>query len=78
MKCYEEIIKLRSVIEVAHYPNIEAVSHRLAKDNTLAQQHFTSYALYCVKDALFYFQSKFGDDSHSPLNTFKAARYFMP
>ena len=72
VKCYEEIIKLRSVIQVAHYPNIEVVSHMLGKGDTLAQQQCTSYALHCVKDALFYFQSKFGDDLLSPLNAFKA------
>ena len=55
MKCYEEIIKLRSVIQESHYPNIEAVSHVLAKGDTLAQQQCTSYALNCLKDALFYF-----------------------
>lgn len=47
----------------------------LAGDNSLAQQQWTSYALDCVKDALLYFQNKFGDDS---LYAFKAARYFMP
>lgn len=34
------------------------------------------YTSLC-EDALLYFQSKFGDDLLSPLNTFKAARYFM-
>ena len=78
VKCYEEIIKLQSVIQVAHYPHIEAISRMLAGGNSLSQQQWTSYALHCVKDALLYFQSKFGDDSLSPLNVFKAARYFMP
>ena len=76
MKCYEEIIKLRSAIQVAHYPNVNAISLTLAGGSTLVQQQWIAYARNCVKDALLYFQSKFGD--HSPLNAFKAARYFMP
>ena len=32
----------------------------------------------CVKAGLKYFENKFGDDSTSPLNVFKAARLFSP
>ena len=38
----------------------------------------TLHALSCVKDGLEYFQQKFGDDSKSPLNAFKAAQYVSP
>ena len=78
MKCYEEIIKLRSAIQVAHYPNVNAISLTLAGGSTLVQQQWIAYARNCVKDTLLYFQSKFGDDTLSPLNAFKAVRYFMP
>ena len=76
--CYEDILKLRSVIQVGHYPNVYAVAHDLAGSNLHSKQQFVSYALSCVQKAFTYFASKFGDDSQSPLNAFKAFRYFSP
>ena len=78
LKYYEEILKLRSAIQVAHYPNVSAVAHTIAGGNPIAEQQWISYALSCVQNGISYFNSKFGNDSQAPLNAFKAARYFSP
>ena len=76
--CYEEVKKLRAVIQTTHYPNVNAVATNLAPANPAIQQQMTLHALSCVMDGLEYFQQKFGDDSKSPLNAFKAAQYMSP
>lgn len=37
-----------------------------------------TYGMNCVKGGIDYFKDKFGDDSATPLNAFKAARLFSP
>ena len=76
--CYEEIKKLRPVIQTAHYPNVDVIAANLAPGNPEAQQQMVSQALSCVKGGLDYFQEKFGNDSISPSNVFRAARYLSP
>ncbi len=76
--CYEEIVKLRAVIQAAHHPNVVAIACSLAHGNIAIQQQWTSYAFTCVEPGLDYFLEKFGDDTKAPLNIFKAARYFSP
>ena len=71
--CYEEVKKLRAVIQTAHYPNVNAIAANLVPANPVIQQQMTFHALSYVKDGLEYFQQNFGDDSKSPLNAFKAA-----
>ncbi len=55
-----------------------AVACELAGNNPKSEQQLVSYALSCVQKAFTCFASKFGDDSQSPLNAFKAFRYFSP
>ena len=76
--CYEEVLKLQSVIQVGHYPNTSAIARELAGGNPHIVQQWVSYALSCVQKAFSYFETKFGDDSQSPLNAFKAFGYFSP
>ena len=76
--CYEEIKKLRAVIQLGHYPNVNAIAAEIAPGNPAVQQQLILYALGCVKDGLEYFQQKFGNDATSPLNAFRAARYMSP
>ena len=76
--CYEEILKLRAVIQTAHYPNVNATAVNTAPGNPIVQQQLVTHALSCVQSGLDYFNEKFGDDTKSPLNAFKAARYFSP
>ena len=61
VNCYEEIVKLRSLISSAYSPNTTAVSQILAPGNTLAQQQYVAYAMSCVQPGIDYFQLKFGD-----------------
>jgi len=67
VNCYEEIVKLRSVISSSNYPNTMAVSQSLAPGNTLAQQLYVAYAMSCVQPGIDYFQLKFGDDTKASL-----------
>ena len=76
--CYGEIKKLRAVIQTGHYPNVNAVAADLAPGNPAGQQQLILHALSCVNDGLEYFKQKFGNDSTSPLNAFRAARYMSP
>ena len=76
--CYEEIKKLRAVIQLGHYPNVNAIAAVIAPGNPAVQQQLILYALGCVKDGLEYFQQKFGNDATSPLNAFRAARSVSP
>ena len=78
VNCYEEIVKLRSLISSAYCPNTTAVSQSLAPGNILAQQQYVAYAMTCVQPGIDYFQLKFGDDMKPPLSQFKAMRYFSP
>ena len=56
--CYEEIVKLRSVISSAYYPNIMAFSQSIAPGNILSQQQYVAYAMSCVQPGINYFKSK--------------------
>ena len=76
--CYEEIKKLRAIIQAAHYPNINAIAADLAPDNSMVQQQLILYTLSCVKDGLEYFQERFSNDSISLLNAVRAARCMSP
>ena len=76
--CYKEVLKLSSVIQVGHYPNTSAIARELAGGDPHIVQQWVSYALSCVHKAFSYFETKFEDDSQSPLNAFKAFRYFSP
>ena len=76
--CYEKILKVRAVIQTAHYPNVNATAVNTAPGNPIVQQQLVTHALSCVQSGLDYFNEKFGDDTKSPLNAFKAARYFSP
>ena len=75
VNCYEDIVKLRSVISSAYYPNI---MQSIAPGNILSQQQYVAYAMSCVQPGINYFKSKFGDDTKPPLSQFKAKRYFSP
>ena len=76
--CYEEVLKLQSVIQVGHYPDTSAIARELAGGDPHIVQQWVSYALSCVHTGFSYFETKFGDDSQSPLNASKAFRYFSP
>ena len=78
VNCYEEIVKLRALLNSTYYPNIRAVAESLVPGDPLAQQQWTAYALSCVKPGLDYFKEKFGDDTKPPLSQFKVMRYFSP
>lgn len=78
VNCYEEIVKLRAVLNTGYHPNIQSVAQSLAPGNIIAQQQWTSYAMSCVQPGLDFFKAEFGDDTKAPLCAFKAMRYFAP
>ena len=78
VNCCEEIAKLRAVLSLTSFPNIQAIAESLAPGNLLGQQQLTTYAFSCVKPGVDYFMEKFGDESKTPLNQFKAMWHFSP
>ena len=72
--CFEEIVRVRTSLTVGHYPNMVAISNRLAVGNPIVAQQWMKYGMDYVRPGIDYFHSKFGNDSSPPLNAFKAAR----
>ena len=59
LRCYEEIIKIRAALQVAHYPNMSAIARHLAPTNITIQQQWMEYGINCVKGGIKYFKDKF-------------------
>ena len=76
--CFEEIVRVRTSLTVGHYPNMTAISNRLAAGNPIVAQQWMKYGMDCVQPGIDYFHSKFGNDCSPPLNAFKAARLASP
>ena len=77
LSCYEEIVKIRSAIHSAFYPNLQAVVRSLTQKVTL-QSQLSTYGLNCVKPGIDYFNEHLGSDLKMPMKFFKAARFFSP
>ena len=76
-ECYEVIRSIIATIHTAHYPNVQAIAHKVSSDNTTNQQ-WINYAYSCLQPGIDYFLARFNDDTVSPLSSFKAARLFSP
>ena len=76
--CYEEVLKIRNVIRIEHYPNLQAIVRQAFPDNTDLQQQWVEYSIGCLQTGLDYLQAKLGNDAQNPVAAFKAARLFSP
>ena len=52
VKCFEEILKIRSAIHTQYFPNVEAVARAFSLDNETLFQQLKAYALTCVQAGL--------------------------
>ena len=78
-ECYEIIRTLTAAANMAHYPNVQAVTASIAGGDPAVQQWWVTYATSCIKPALDYYAEHLKADLMSvPLNAFKAARMFSP
>ena len=78
LQCYEIINSITAAVELAHYPNVEAIISSMTSDPN-AQQHLKSYTISCIKPALDYYKEHLNADlMTAPLRAFKAARLFSP
>ena len=66
IQCYEIINSITAAVELAHYPNVEAVLSSMTSDPS-AQQHLKSYAISCIKPALNYYEEHLNADLMSAL-----------
>ena len=78
-ECYEVLVTVKAAIEASHFPNTQAVIHRLAGNSTTAvQQQLMAYAKLCVEPGQKYFVQKFTEELSGSVAAFKAARLFVP
>ena len=68
LTCYEEILKIRSSIHSAYYPNVQAVIQSLLPESEAAlQMQLTNYALQSVQPGIDYFNQHLGNDLLMPV-----------
>jgi len=58
-RCYEAISALTAAINLAHYPNLNAIARELSGGNPVTQQQFEAYGKSCVEPAIQYYREKF-------------------
>ena len=76
--CYDTISSLTTAIHVAHYPNVEAVSQRIAQAHSYSKQQLLAYSKQCIQPAYQYYTDRIYGCLKEPLAAFKAARLFVP
>ena len=76
--CFDVLASLSVGIRTAYFPNLSAISARLAGGNHARLQQFEQYGHLCVKPGLDYFVTKFTQDLGVSVAAFKAARLFVP
>ncbi len=75
--CYEEVQVIVNAIHVKNIPNVRAVAESISPIASVKQQLLT-HARNCVKPGLYYFQKQLQRGHKTPLDAFKAARFFSP
>ena len=76
--CFEVLASLSGGIRIAHFPDLSAISTKIAGGNHTRLQQFEQYGRLCVKPGLDYFVTKFTQDLSGSVAAFKAARLFVP
>ena len=77
-RCFEILSTLTASIQVAHYPNVQAIARTLSAGSPVIHQQWLDYAKDCVKPGLQYFLEKFLGELSGSVAAFKAARFFLP
>ena len=76
--CYESISALTAALNIANYPNLNALSRELSCGNAVTEQQLIAYGKACINPAIHYYQQRLNDSMKIPLEAFKAARLFVP
>lgn len=76
--CYDIISTVTTAMQVAHYPNVDAISQRLVTTRSYSQQQLLAYAKQCIQPAYQYYSNHLHGCLKEPLEAFKAARLFLP
>lgn len=51
-RCYEAISALTAAVNLAHYPNLNAIARELSASNPAARQQWEAYGKSCVEPAI--------------------------
>lgn len=78
LECYEIITAISASIQVAHYPNVEAVAWILSGGVPSIKAQLIDYAQKCVQPGVDYFNQQLTSSLQGPLLAFKATRMFIP
>ena len=74
--CFDVLALLSVGITAAYFPNLSAISARLAGGNQARSQQFEQYGHLCVKPGLDYFVTKFKNGPRCQCS--RLARLFVP
>ena len=77
-RCFEILSTLTASIQVAHYPNIQAIARTLSAGSPVMHQQLVDYAKGYVRPGLQYFLEKFSGELSGSVVAFKATRCFLP
>ena len=77
-ECYDIISSVSAAVHVAHYPNVEVISQRLAPNNASLKQQLLDYSKQCMQPAYDYYTQHLQSCLNVPLAAFKADQLFVP
>ena len=77
-RCYEILSTLTASIQVAHYPNVQAIAQTLSCGSHVVLQQWINYGKACVMPGLQYFLDKFTHELSGSVGAFKAAQLCFP
>ena len=73
--CYEAITTLTTAVDLAYYPNLNAIARELCSGNHTVQQQLLNYGQSCVQPGIQYYRDRLNDSMMVPLKAFKAASF---
>ena len=77
-ECYEIVECLSTSVELAHAPNVEAVTQAVSHGSHTTKQRLLNHAKTCAQPAHSYYKRQLASSLKVPLKAFKAARLFSP
>lgn len=77
-QCYETVSALTVAVNMASYPNLNAIAKELSAGNAVIEQQLIAYGKSCVDPAIQYYKQRLEDSMKIPLQAFRAAHMFVP
>ena len=75
---FEVLSTLSAGIQVAHYPNLQAIAQMLSGGSQVVLQQWVDYGKACITPGLQYFLGKILQELSGSTGAFKAARLCLP